>query len=346
MDEIELFRAARPDVAAYAEQDRAAARARLLAAAKGVAVGRGPRPRSGVWLSRLVWRAVAVGALAVAIMIGVTVAQNVGRHGRPPTAAPVANAAELARHAAVAAAARADLTPRPDQWLYAKVLYAKVPHGAAVWSGVLPARQTVESWRRVDGRGSLAAQSQAHGFPDPLLVDFLVMGRVRLGPKDYPRLERTLPTQPDALLAQVYREIDRYPLEHDVSADVRHQQAFTLVSLLLGDNVLSSKLQAALFVALAKIPDVTFVPDAVDAAGRHGVAFMRVQDGWLGRETLLDPRTYRYLGSRTVIVRDHQIAPGDSVGPWNVRVRAGTVVDWSAKVAVGIVDAPWRRPAR
>lgn len=51
------------------------------------------------------------------------------------------------------------------------------------------------------------------------------------------------------------------------------------------------------FQALGRLSGVTLVPDAVNLDGRPALALARVQGGWLREEILLDPRTYRLIGS-------------------------------------------------
>jgi NAD(P)-dependent dehydrogenase (short-subunit alcohol dehydrogenase family) len=83
--------------------------------------------------------------------------------------------------------------------------------------------------------------------------------------------------------------------------------------------------------------------DAVDAAGRHGVAFARVHDGHVRAEIILDPQTYQYLGWRQIVVKDfvpNGTANGKRV---TLHVAPGTVFDWTARTAAAIVDRPGQR---
>ncbi|MFJ9653983.1 hypothetical protein [Streptomyces microflavus] len=82
---------------------------------------------------------------------------------------------------------------------------------------------------------------------------------------------------------------------------------------------------AALYRAAALIPGVDIVPDAVDAAGRHGVAVARTHDGER-IEWIFDESTVRLLDERTVLVEDNA---------WG---KAGTVVTSVALIDSGIVD--------
>jgi hypothetical protein len=100
---------------------------------------------------------------------------------------------------------------------------------------------------------------------------------------------------------------------------------------------------AALYQALPKIPGVTVVQGATDVAGRRGVAFSRAASievpGSSDRfrlEVILDPNTYRYLGARYVVTRDH-FSDG-------TRYRKGQVFISTAQLALAVVDAPCQRP--
>ncbi|MFJ1745457.1 hypothetical protein ACIOJD_04340 [Streptomyces sp. NPDC088116] len=73
---------------------------------------------------------------------------------------------------------------------------------------------------------------------------------------------------------------------------------------------------AALYRAAAKIPGVVVIPDAVDAAGRHGVAVARANEGER-QELIFDKETKQFLGGRIVAVEDLPDGPGrvSSPGP-------------------------------
>ncbi|MCP9974253.1 hypothetical protein [Streptomyces somaliensis] len=73
------------------------------------------------------------------------------------------------------------------------------------------------------------------------------------------------------------------------------------------------------------------MPDAVDAAGRRGVAVARVHAGER-KEWVLDKSTARFLGERTVLLED---------SAWGEK---GTVVSSAALVASGIVDDAGQTP--
>ena len=110
------------------------------------------------------------------------------------------------------------------------------------------------------------------------------------------RLLQTLPTNPHALLAMIYR-IER---GHGPGPA---QEAFVTIGDLLRNTIAPPKVAAALYRAAALIPGVTLVPDATDAIGRHGVAVARIGpgvDGGVREELIFSRATLQLIGERTV----------------------------------------------
>ncbi|WP_299537315.1 CU044_5270 family protein [uncultured Streptomyces sp.] len=108
---------------------------------------------------------------------------------------------------------------------------------------------------------------------------------------------KTLPTDPAVLLKKIYKETKGKGNNPD-------QQAFTTIGDLLHESLPPAELNTALFKAAAKIPGVLQVKDATDAAGRHGIAVARLDETSGARtEWVFDPKTFTYLGERTIQVR-------------------------------------------
>ncbi|MES4904431.1 MULTISPECIES: CU044_5270 family protein [unclassified Streptomyces] len=107
-----------------------------------------------------------------------------------------------------------------------------------------------------------------------------------------------------------------------------------LVGDLIRESLMPPKVSAAFYRAAAKIPGVVVVPDAVDAAGRHGVAVARADSGrsTLREELIFDEKTGEYLGERSVALED---ADGH---------RAGQVTGTTALLNRAVVDKPDQRP--
>ena len=59
----------------------------------------------------------------------------------------------------------------------------------------------------------------------------------------------------------------------------RNAEVFDIIGQLIKEQVMPSDVSAALYRAAARIPGGEIVPNAVDAAGRNGVAVTRVFDG-------------------------------------------------------------------
>jgi hypothetical protein len=167
----------------------------------------------------------------------------------------------------------------------------------------------------------------AHWFPNPAAV----------------------PTDPDGLLAAVYQLVEDPACAPILVGDTVQDRAFMLIDGML-QTVQPAEVRAALYQALAKIPGVTTVQGAADAAGRRGVAFVRAaaiegpgSSGWLRLEIILDPDTHRYLGARHVVTRDH-FTPDTPSGSKGTRNYKGQVLVSRAQVALAVVDAPCQRP--
>lgn len=135
----------------------------------------------------------------------------------------------------------------------------------------------------------------------------------------------SLPTDPDALLKLIRDEARSRGGDPD-------QRAFTAIGDLLAETWAPPRVGAALYRAAAKIPGVTVVRTAADAAGREGVAVARTAHG---RQTqwIFDRTAYAFLGERTVLTEAGEAGP------------AGTVVGTSAILTRAAVDRAGEIPA-
>ena len=141
-----------------------------------------------------------------------------------------------------------------------------------------------------------------------------------------------LTTDPDALLAKIYKETEGQGNSPD-------QQAFTTIGDLLGESYPPAELYSALFKAAAKIPGVVVVEDAVDAAGRRGVAVARLDETSGAREEwIFDQKTHVFLGEREVQVK--QNTGTDAL------IKPGTVIFTSAVMNRAIVDGIKQTPSQ
>ncbi|WP_369247550.1 CU044_5270 family protein [Streptomyces sp. R41] len=141
-----------------------------------------------------------------------------------------------------------------------------------------------------------------------------------------------LTTDPDALLAKIYKETKGQGNSPD-------QEAFTTIGDLLGQSYPPAELYSTLFKAAAKIPGVVVVEDAVDAVGRHGVAVARLDETSGEREEwIFDKRTHVFLGERSVQVK--QNTGTDAL------IKPGTVTFTSAILKRAVVDGMKQTPSR
>jgi hypothetical protein len=302
----------------------------------------------------------ATAALALVAVLGaaVLVARQLPQDREP--AAPTANAAELADRVATVVAAQSVPTPRPHQWVYTKELERLSDGGGKPF--------THERWVRVDGKKDVNADNndlRAARVSDvsrewrrqlvsamwprcpPGKRDQLARVRPAVGLGRFFPNPSAVPTDPDGLLAAVYQLVED-PDCSPIRGDNVQDRAFTLIDVLL-QTVLPAEVRAALYQALAKIPEVTVVKGAPDAAGRRGVGFTRAasiespgSSDWLRLEVILDNDTYRYLGARYIVTRDHFIP--DMPSGKGTRFRKGQVLISRAQLALAVVDAPCQRP--
>ncbi|MGW6058771.1 CU044_5270 family protein [Streptomyces sp. NPDC055189] len=118
----------------------------------------------------------------------------------------------------------------------------------------------------------------------------------------------SLPTDPDALLEKLYAETE--PADE---RETKAQAVFDKIGDLLGATVMPPENAAAFYKAAAKLPGVTEVPDAVDAAGRHGIGITLDESSYATRsEWIFDKESFEYLGSRGYMTKDHK--PGGKPG--------------------------------
>lgn len=260
--------------------------------------------------------ALTAGAVAAVAAVAVTVAVPSGR--AEPAATPEATA--LLEDIALAAE-RADAPTgiRDDQFVYIR---SKV--GWSVQEGDAPAKlepvHQREVWLSVDG-------SQQGMLHDPVVrADRELLEEQTPGVAsntDYRHLQ-TLPTDPDRMLDWL----------HSVSegSGGEDEAAFVLVGDLARESLMPPAQAGALYRAAARIPGVFVIDDTVDAAGRHGVAVARTDDGERV-ELIFDKETKEFLGERQVAVEDL---------PWGFE--KGEVTGRSAVLERTVVDERGERP--
>ncbi|GHH85999.1 hypothetical protein GCM10018793_56330 [Streptomyces sulfonofaciens] len=264
-------------------------------------------------------------SLVVAGVLATTLAVDGGRgDGGPAVSGPATGtgtgAGTGATHEAAvtldriaAASMRTDASPvRDGQFVYVRSLVRSnegtfegpvklgPPHKREAWMSQDPAAVTDLGWIRETGKG---VPMSGEDLPIETAGADGTDETGAIGPgirRPTYKWLATLPTDPGVLLTLLYKETG--------TADAReskNQAVFHEVGDLLGETIMPPRTAAALYRAAARIPGVREVPDAVDAAGRHGIGITREDPDALTRdEWIFDAHSLAYLGSRSYITAD------------------------------------------
>ncbi|SFB62233.1 hypothetical protein SAMN05216266_13026 [Amycolatopsis marina] len=293
MDEMQLIRDMNDHHELPSAEELAPARAQLLAAAAAEraqgqpAVHRirrfGSRARLG--LGGAIGIAAAVAAVTVLAPF----------NGQAPDAH--AEAVRVLQNAADAARALPDTEPRPDQFVYTKAAMGKDDY---------------ESWMSVDGtHDSLIARNGETLIPGckngNRAVTDANTSRQNPGEKisepcaPDPAVDTSLPADADA----IFHRIDT-AYGDDVNAMAKE------VLHLIDKSHTRSEVRAAIFEAATRIPGLTMVENATDAAGRTGTGITWTTEGGGSEMLIFDADNHVYLGSEDTAVLD--IALVDEIG--------------------------------
>ncbi|MFG2076422.1 CU044_5270 family protein [Nonomuraea maritima] len=310
MNELKEFRRNTP---AMTDNAATAAKARLMTAIHEPEAVHKPAA-SGT--RRFGWRIVVAAALA--LLVGGTVVTLRDQ----PDMAPVAGVAELGERAAGAAENDPTPAPGPAQWLYTKELQL-----AGIEADVdRDRRATWERWTSVDGKQSAWYQGGKLMF----------QGSAVLIPAELAKA----PANPAGVIARIKAAIldedRRGPQE--LNGHVPPVMLFMEINQLISEQWLAPEVRAALFRALPTIKGITMTEDVPVADGQRGVAFSLDDDG--ARQSLvLDPQTFRYLGTNATRLQDRTYERADGS---KETFKAGTV-SLTAQVEATIVDQPGQR---
>ncbi|MET0424095.1 MAG: CU044_5270 family protein [Actinoplanes sp.] len=243
-----------------------------------------------------------------------------------PRAGTPRGLAQLTNRMALVAATR-ETGPAPTgEWVYLNSkttefhLRENADTGAKTPVAQVSTRQT---WMSLDGHRGWLVQSGIDQQDGGETLDSTV--DPYLNAPSY-QLLASLTTDPDALLARIYAETEGMGNGPD-------SEAFATIGDLLGESYPPAALYPALYRAAAKIPGVLVVDEAVDAAGRPGIALARVDELGNRAELIFDRTDYTFLGERHVRTTD---ADG---------IKAGTVTFSSAVLRRALVDTMKQVPA-
>ncbi|MBP0457346.1 CU044_5270 family protein [Streptomyces montanisoli] len=283
---------------------------------------------------RLLRPAVLVPAASLALAGTLAVTLTGGPGDAPAASSHRAPQAVTALHRIADASLKTDAVPVKDsQFVYIRSLVRENtgtfdgpvklgrPHRTERWMSQNPAPVTVLGWMRETGKdafmpgedtpietsvpdGSDSSGAEGPGFDRPTY-----------------RWLASLPTDPDALLKLLAAHSEAGKHES------RDQAVFETIGDMLSNNLMPPENAAALYRAMAEIPGVREVPDAVDTAGRHGIGITRDDPTSAGRDVwIFDKHSLALLGSRWYTTADRK--------PGRTDVLAGSV----AILRRGIVD--------
>lgn len=332
--------------------------------------GRGRPSRPG---RRLALRPVIAGALAAAVGAGVYASVDQSgsvRHagtdplawsGRPtapwpstahPSYGRATSEAQLIAYVTRAAAAMPGRAPKPGEWVAVKTEQAGSSGGEGGYLFGPPDKRDVSlTWFRGDG----CAVESIPPVPATTTPATTITGKLTTGGYYGPGCHHgatlggwksvtysyldSLPTDPAALedvLAQSAGPI--------VAAS-RSQAIFQAIDELIDAGemegvVVPPKLSAAIYRVLQQLPGVHF-ESATDLAGRQGLGFYMVLEGYYKLELVINPDTYTFMGFKDVAVRDHAMTGTDGTR----YVKKGHVMGWAALLGQAIVEKPGQLPS-
>ncbi|MFD4997728.1 CU044_5270 family protein [Streptomyces buecherae] len=317
-----------------AREEPAAARGGFARTARTARAARPARRRFQV---RFVAPALACAVAGTIVAVNLSSTDDEPRDSTRIEAQETPEATRLLDRVALAAAEGERPEVGADQFVYVRSKVAYAGRSAGGGSVTLPPAHTRQVWLAADGsRPGLLREA---GKPDSTLGDDAPVYTVdRPGATPRPSATgsgpsvtnpthtyvATLPTDPVALLELIRQQTRGQGQDPD-------QRAFTAIGELLTETWAPPKVNAALYRAAGKIPGVTVVRTAKDAAGREGVAVARTARGQQ-TQWIFDRTSHAFLGERTVSTE-----AGDA-GP------AGTVLGTSAILAKAAVDRAGQAP--
>jgi hypothetical protein len=276
--------------------------------------------------------ATTAAVVALAIVLAVVVQSAGVRRAADP---PVPDAGMDGRDVLLAAADTARderaTAPPADGWIYTRTITLHVD-----WAAQGRYRSGTESWWSVAGHDGMWAFDSRGRLP--YLTCETAQRAECLIPPGY---LTDLPDEPAAVLDVLDAANEPFSIaREEVGAPIELGQAWTL---LLSSRVVAPEARAALYEALATLPDLTVTPDITAADGSVGTAIgqrAEVTDDESGRtmtmrgELIFDPETYALMGWRWVY----------DEGDAELGIPAGAVENTVANLAQEAVSELWMRP--
>ncbi|MFJ4201844.1 CU044_5270 family protein [Streptomyces sviceus] len=274
----------------------------------------------------------ASAALVGALLVTLSVDGRAPATGTTPSAT-AAGASVTLNRIATAAMASDTIRVRDDQFVYVRTLERSntgdfsgpvrlgALHTEEQWTAQDPGPLHITGWIRESGKDAI--------MPDQMIpVESPDAVPAGLHHPTY-RWLASLPTDPDALLRRLYKEA------RPVEGESPDQAVFSLIGDLISGAVMPPANAAAFYRAAARLPGVREIPDAVDAAGRHGIAITLDDTGFATRdEWIFDKETLALLGSRFYLTDPDR------------GITTETLAGTSAVMKTAVVDAKGDVPAR
>jgi hypothetical protein len=293
MDELDLLSRLRPSD----ENPDPVALAKHRIALLNHAANPGARSATRRWaMPRL---AIGAAVLAVITAVGLVIALP-GGHQAPSGAFPPGTAAHPDGPPAIvllanAADAAANTPAGKGDWAYTSTVN--------VFHDVRTHTLRMQSWEKIDGSDGLIREDR-----DGQVTEIRPANINRLSPPSLRnptyRYLATLPTDPTALRKLIYTEAQNELDEMGKTGPNARQLytvdqwAFQLIARLVGGA--PPALKAALYRVVATVPDVAYVNDTTDAAGRHGIGVAHSENNSGDRGILIfDRTTYQFMGRAT-----------------------------------------------
>lgn len=266
-----------------------------------------------------------------------------------PSVGRARTGAQLVAFASRAAALASQRPPRPHDWVYMKVEVADSTAGGGGFLFGPPDKRVISvGWVRVDWREYAGIPS----FPASTPPRTVVHTRLTISPGSgavfdlggwksvsYQYLD-SLPADPAALRAVILTQNKPNLPWYQPDSNVAVFSA--IAALLTGqtDGVrIPPRLAAAMYRLLQQTPGVHF-DAAADLAGRTGLGFYLVIDGWQEHELVINPTTYSYMGDEWIALKAHTSVATDGTR----YIKKGQVLGWEALLASAIVRHPGQLP--
>lgn len=243
-------------------------------------------------------------ALAGALIVSLSGADDTSAPATRADRSDRANSASATLSRIAVAAMATDTAPVKDgQFVYVESLTRSnegtfdgpvrlgAVHKREVWMSQEPGPVTATAWIRESGKDAVMPGQ---------LVPVESSDPVRAG-IDHPTYAwlASLPTEPDALLELLYART------RVGDGESKEQAVFSRIGDLVSETIMPPANASAFYRAAARIPGVQELPDAVDAAGRHGIAVTREDASSATRdEWIFDKDTLAFLGARSYLTKD------------------------------------------